>query len=74
MLLMESSRLSPVLHEYLMSVQPTFEEDPTVGPFNHAFLIGSEKTIPFSTQGMIDQMLEISLRTGHGHSAYEPRE
>jgi len=70
LLLMESSRLSPALHEYLMSVQPTFEEDPTVGPFNHAFLIGSEKSIPFSTQGTIDQMLEISPRTGHGHNAH----
>jgi len=70
LLLMESSQLTPVLHEYLMSVQPTFEEDPTVGPFNHAFLIGSEKTIPFSTQGTIDQMLEISPRTGNGHNAH----
>ncbi|GGE18950.1 hypothetical protein GCM10011571_21080 [Marinithermofilum abyssi] len=53
-----------------MSLQPTFKDDPTVGPYNHAFVIGSEKTLSFTTQGMIDQMLEITRENGDGHGGH----
>lgn len=71
MLLLDKEALSEPIHQYLMSLQPTFEDDPTVGPYNHAYVIGSEKTIPFTTQGMIDQMLEITPEDGGGHGGHE---
>lgn len=70
MLLLEKETLSEPMHKYLMSLQPTFKDDPTVGPYNHAFIIGSENTIPFTTQGMIDQMLEITSENGGGHGGH----
>jgi putative cell wall-binding protein len=70
MLLLDKGTLSEPMHKYLMSLQPTFKDDPTVGPYNHAFVIGSEKTISFTTQGMIDQMLEITPVNGGGHGGH----
>lgn len=67
---LQNTELSPAQHQYLMSIQPKFKDDPTVGPYNHAYLIGSEKSIPFQTQGMIDQMLEIIPENGKGHSGH----
>ncbi|MDA8353153.1 MAG: cell wall-binding repeat-containing protein [Firmicutes bacterium] len=70
MLLLDQEKLSEPMHHYLMSLQPKFKDDPTVGPYNHAFVIGSEKTISFTTQGMIDQMLEIVPESGGGHGGH----
>lgn len=68
LLVMQKAELTAAQHEYLMSLQPKFTDDPTIGPYNHAYVIGSEKSIPFDTQGMIDQMLEITSEDGGGHS------
>lgn len=54
-------------HEYFVQLQPTFSDDPTVGPYNHAYVIGSGSDISMKTQGMLDQMLEISPEKGGGH-------
>lgn len=70
MLLLDQDKLSEPMHHYLMSLQPKFKDDPTVGPYNHAFMIGSEKMIPFTTQGMIDQILEITPESGDGHGGH----
>ncbi|TCS94987.1 cell wall-binding repeat-containing protein [Hazenella coriacea] len=67
MVLLQGTELSTPLHEYLMSLQPKFKKEPTEGPYNHAYVIGTEKSIPFSTQGMIDEMLEITSVSGKGH-------
>ncbi|RAL22716.1 cell wall-binding repeat-containing protein [Thermoflavimicrobium daqui] len=69
MLLLQGAELSNPLHKYLMSLQPKYKKEPTEGPYSHAFLIGTEKSIPFSTQGMIDEMLEIVPESGEGHEA-----
>lgn len=70
MLIMEQPNLSDTMMDYIASLQPSFKDDPTVGPYNHAFLIGSGDAIPFSTQGMIDQMLEIISEGGGGHGGH----
>ncbi|SHF00856.1 hypothetical protein SAMN05444392_10649 [Seinonella peptonophila] len=70
MLVMKGSEMTPALHEYLMNLQPKFKDDPTIGPYNHAYMIGTEKSFPFATQGMIDQMLEITSENGEGHAGH----
>lgn len=70
MLVLSSSELTPAMHEYLGSLQPKFQKEPTEGPYNHAFVIGTEKSIPFTVQGMIDQMLEIVSATGQDHGSH----
>lgn len=67
MLILEKSYLSEPLKKYIISLQPSFTKDPKEGPYNHAYLIGTVKTIPFTTQGMIDELLEIKPKRGEGH-------
>ncbi|OYD07874.1 ArsR family transcriptional regulator [Paludifilum halophilum] len=70
MLLMEDESLSDALHTYLMSLRPTFKDDPTVGPYNHAYLIGSDEQITDKVQGEVDQLLEITSKDGEGHGGH----
>lgn len=70
MLLLDQDKLSEPMHHYLMSLQPKFKDDPTVGPYNHAFVVGSVKRISFTTQGVIDQILEITPESGDGHGGH----
>lgn len=70
MLLLQGKELSEPIKQYLMSVKPTFTNDPTVGPYNHAYMIGTESTIPYTTQGVIDELLEIAPQSGNGHGGH----
>ncbi|TCW40604.1 hypothetical protein EDC32_101250 [Laceyella sacchari] len=70
MLILDGEGVSNKLHKYLMRLQPTFKDDPTVGPYNHGYVIGTSKSISFVTQGMIDQMLEITSEGGGGHGGH----
>ncbi|QED49416.1 cell wall-binding repeat-containing protein [Cytobacillus dafuensis] len=67
---LDKGELSAETHEFLAQLQPTFKDDPTVGPYNHAFILGSSDAISMKTQGMIDQMLEITSASGGGHGGH----
>ncbi|WP_243767560.1 cell wall-binding repeat-containing protein [Paenibacillus agricola] len=55
---------------YLMSVEPKYKKAPTEGPYNHAWLTGSEDVLTAVEQGEIDSMLEIVSESGEGHGAH----
>ncbi|ADU31723.1 cell wall-binding repeat-containing protein [Evansella cellulosilytica] len=67
MVWLESGEFTKEMHLYLEELKPTFEHEPTEGPYNHAYLIGSEQLVSFATQGFIDEMLEIVSADGGGH-------
>lgn len=67
MVWLEDGMFNEKMHEYLALLKPTFEHDPTEGPYNHAYLIGNENLVTFQTQGFIDEMLEIVPANGGGH-------
>lgn len=67
MVWLEDGDFTGEMHEYLEMLKPTFEHDPTEGPYNHAYLIGNEALVSFPTQGYIDEMLEIVPADGGGH-------
>jgi hypothetical protein len=46
--------------QYLLDIQPGFEDDPVRGVYNHGWLIGDEQAISLATQSRIDALLEIS--------------
>lgn len=54
---------------YVMSIQPKYKESPTEGPYNHAWLIGSQASITAEAQGEIDSMLEIVSASGMDHGS-----
>lgn len=64
---LENGELTDKAHDMLLELQPKFEDDPTVGPYNHGFILGSGDAVSMKTQGVIDQMLEIISGDGGGH-------
>jgi len=60
----------PVM-EYLMNLQPKFQNSPAEGPYNHAWITGDSSTISAASQSEIDDMMEISPASGgNPHSGH----
>lgn len=68
--LLEEGKASQPVYDFLASIQPKFKDDPTLGPYNHGFLLGSTSDISFETQGILDERLEIVQESGQGHSGH----
>jgi len=65
-LFLENGEVNEAMYEFLATIKPTFKKEPSNGPYNHGFLIGSEATISYQTQGILDDKLEIvSEDDGH---------
>ena len=47
------------LQEYLLDVQPGYDDDPVRGVYNHGWIVGDEKAISVDVQSRIDALLEI---------------
>jgi peptidoglycan hydrolase-like protein with peptidoglycan-binding domain len=59
LLLTEPGTLPPALQDYLLDIQPGFEQDPVRGVYNHGWLMGDESAITADVQSRIDALLEI---------------
>jgi hypothetical protein len=55
----DPEELPPKLEEYLLSVQPGYEEDPGQAVYNRAWIIGDDGAISVPQQGQIDQLTEL---------------
>ncbi|MEK3982609.1 cell wall-binding repeat-containing protein [Paenibacillus sp. FSL K6-3166] len=67
----EKDGLPDSVMEYMMTLQPKFQDSPAEGPYNHAWLTGDINTIKESAQSEIDDMLEISPAAGgNSHSGH----
>lgn len=56
----EDGGLPDPVVQFLLDIQPGYEDDPVRGVYNHAWLIGDEQAIGADTQARIDTLLEIS--------------
>lgn len=71
MLWTDKDSMPDTVMEYLMSIQPKYNESPAEGPYNHAWIIGGEDVISYAGQVEIDDMLEItSASGGEGHAGH----
>ncbi|CAI8985711.1 MULTISPECIES: hypothetical protein [Bacillus] len=61
---------SQPVYDLLATIQPKFKDDPTLGPYNHGFLLGNTENISFETQGILDEKLEIVQESGGGHGGH----
>ncbi|MCP1162047.1 MULTISPECIES: cell wall-binding repeat-containing protein [Bacillus] len=68
--LLEEGKASQPVYDFLASIQPKFKDDPTLGPYNHGFLLGGTSDISFETQGVLDERLEIVQESGQGHGGH----
>jgi molybdopterin-guanine dinucleotide biosynthesis protein A len=56
----DAVKLPPKLEEYLLSVQPGYEDNPGEAVYNRAWIIGDDKAISVAAQARIDSLLEIA--------------
>ena len=47
------------LVNYLLDIQPGYQDDPVRGVYNHAWLLGDQSAISESVQARIDELTEI---------------
>ncbi len=59
LLVTEPGALPSALQEYLLDIQPGYEQDPVRGVYNHGWLMGDESAISADVQSRIDALLEI---------------
>ncbi len=69
-LLLDKGKVSQPVYDLLATIQPKFKDDPTLGPYNHGFLLGNTENISFETQGILDERLEIVQENGGGHGGH----
>ena len=59
LLLSEAGALPAPVQEYLLDIQPGYDQDPVRGVYNHGWLMGDEGAISGDVQSRIDALLEI---------------
>jgi ell wall binding domain 2 (CWB2) len=59
LLVTEPGALPSAVQEYLLDIQPGYEQDPVRGVYNHGWLMGDESAISADVQSRIDALLEI---------------
>jgi hypothetical protein len=55
----DTEELPPKLEEYLLSVQPGYEDNPGQAVYNRAWILGDDKAISVPQQAQIDQLTEL---------------
>ena len=59
LLVADAGSLPVELQDYLLDIQPGYDEDPVRGVYNHGWLMGDETAISADVQSRIDALLEI---------------
>jgi len=59
LLVTATNTLPAPLQDYLLDIQPGYDEDPVRGVYNHGWLIGDEGAVSVDVQARIDSLLEI---------------
>ena len=59
LLLEDAGGLPQAVQDYLLDVQPGYDDDPVRGVYNHGWLMGDEAAISADVQSRIDTVLEI---------------
>ena len=66
LLVTAANALPAPLQDYLLDIQPGYDEDPVRGVYNHGWLIGDEGAVSVDVQARIDALLEIQAVSGGG--------
>ncbi|MCI0767162.1 cell wall-binding repeat-containing protein [Bacillus sp. TL12] len=69
-LLLDNGKVTKPVYDLLATIKPKFKDDPTLGPYNHGFLLGNTENISFETQGILDEKLEIIQEDGGEHGGH----
>jgi hypothetical protein len=59
LLLDTPNRMPHALQQYLLDIQPGYQEDPVRGTYSHGWIIGTPDQVSVPVQARIDALLEI---------------
>ena len=59
LLVTAANALPAPLQDYLLDIQPGYDDDPVRGVYNHGWMIGDEEAVSVDVQARIDSLLEI---------------
>jgi hypothetical protein len=59
LLVTEPNALPRGVENYLLDIQPGYDDDPVRGVYNHGWIVGDESAISVDVQSRIDALLEI---------------
>jgi hypothetical protein len=59
LLLDRADKVPQVLQQYLLDIQPGYQDDPVRGVYNHGWIVGTRDAISVDEQARIDALLEI---------------
>jgi hypothetical protein len=59
LLVTEAGALPAAVQDYLLDIQPGYDDDPVRGVYNHGWVIGDDASISIDVQSRIDALLEI---------------
>jgi hypothetical protein len=68
--ILDKGEVTKDVYDFLLQIKPTFKDDPTTGPYNHGFILGTDATISYKSQGILDDALEIVQEDGKGHEGH----
>jgi hypothetical protein len=60
LVLPENGSIPEGLRDFLLDIQPGYDENPVRGVYNHGWIVGDRTAVPLATQSAIDDLLEIS--------------
>jgi hypothetical protein len=67
LLLTAGNALPEPLQDYLLDIQPGYDQDPVRGVYNHGWIVGDEAAVSVDVQARIDKLLEIqAVDAGEG--------
>jgi hypothetical protein len=67
LLVTAGNALPEPLQDYLLDIQPGYDQDPVRGVYNHGWIVGDEAAVSIDVQARIDQLLEIqAVDAGEG--------
>ena len=55
----KADELPKPLEDYLLDVQPGYEDDPSVGVFNRVWILGDEEAMSVEAQGRVDEVTQL---------------
>jgi hypothetical protein len=59
LLITEGNALPAPVQDFLLDIQPGYDQDPVRGVYNHGWMIGDEAALSVDVQARIDSLLEI---------------
>jgi hypothetical protein len=66
LLITAGNEMPAPLQDYLLDIQPGYDEDPVRGVYNHGWIIGDQNAMSVDVQARIDALLEIQPVGGTG--------